>query len=294
MTKKLLLGAHMSIAGGAQNAITRGQEIGCTAIQIFTKSNRQWHAKPFTKKDIDLFKVAWKESPIESVVAHASYLINIGSPKKEVADKSVKALIIEIERCNALGITYLTLHPGAHLTSDKEECLERIAQNLDRVFEQTPSNVNISLETMAGQGSNVCDNFEDIAYIIKKSKDKKRISVTFDTCHVFAAGYDISIKKGYEKTFKQFDDTIGLKKLKVLHINDSKRALDSHVDRHEEIGKGKIGLESFRLLMNDPLFFDVPKILETPEIENYQANMELLESLLSAKNRKVLHIERNM
>jgi len=291
MTKKLLLGAHMSIAGGLQNAIARGQEIGCTAIQIFTKSNRQWHAKPLTIEDIDLFKAAWQKSSIQSVVAHASYLINIGSPKKDIAQKSIQALITEIERCSVLGIVYLTLHPGARLASKKEGCLERIAQNLDIIFDQTPTNVNVSLETMAGQGSNVCDSFEDIAFIIKKSKQKKRISVTFDTCHIYAAGYDIANKKKYKETFQQFDAIIGLKKLKVIHINNSKRELASHVDRHEEIDGGKIDLEFFRLLMNDSRFFDTPKILETPEIGNYKKNMNLLESLLNPKNKALFNIK---
>jgi len=290
MKKELLLGAHMSIAGGVQNAIIRGQDIGCTAIQVFTKSNRQWHAKPLAQKDIELFKETWKNSDIASVSAHASYLINIGSPNKEVAKKSVAALIKEIERCAALGITYLTLHPGARLKDPKDECLNRIAENLDTALSHTPSSVTVSLETMAGQGSNVCDTFQDIAHIMQKSSHTRRISVTLDTCHLYAAGYDITTKKSYESVLQEFDKTIGIHKIKIIHINDSKRELESHVDRHEEIGKGKLGLESFKLLMNDPRFFDVPKILETPKIENYKKNMDILKSLLSEQNKKLLQV----
>lgn len=291
MKKELLLGAHMSIAGGIENAIIKGQEIGCTAIQIFTKSNRQWAAKPLTQKEITLFKETWKTSSIHAIVAHGSYLINIGSPKKDIAHKSAQALIKEMNRCNALGITYLTLHPGAHLNEDKETCLRQIAQSLDYAFEQTDHAVCITLETMAGQGTTVCDTFQDIAFIIKHTKHKKRIAVTLDTCHIFAAGYDITTKNKYDHVMKEFDTIIGLDHLKIIHLNDSKRPLDSHVDRHEEIGDGKIGLEGFKFLMNDPRFFATPKILETPEIAKYKKNIELLKSLVSVKNRKILGLK---
>lgn len=275
-----LVGAHMSIAGGLYKSIERGAVIGCTAIQIFTASNRQWHAKKPLKKDIDVFKEAWKTSPIRSVVVHASYLINIGSPKKEIADKSIKALIAEVQRCHDLGITYIILHPGARLDSPQEECLERIADNLNIVLQKTnDTKVVITLETMAGQGSNVCDTFEAIAFVMHKIKQKKRIGATFDTCHAFAAGYDISTKQGTKKVFDEFDAIIGLKHLKIIHLNDSKKDLGSRVDRHEQLGKGKIGLACFKYIMNYKPFDDIPKILETPDPALYESEIMLLKEM---------------
>jgi deoxyribonuclease IV len=287
-----LYGAHMSIAGEPAKAIERGESIGCTAIQIFTKSNRQWHAKPITDKESENFKQTWKNSSIKSIIAHTSYLINIGSPNKELEHKSVHALGVEMERCTQLDIPYLVLHPGSHSNTDKEESLKRISTNLDHLFDQYPD-CSILLETMAGQGTNIGNSFEQLAAIIKLSKHKRRLGVCLDTCHVFTAGYDLRDEKSYDQMWKQFDKVIGLEKLKAIHVNDSKKEIGSCVDRHTDIGKGKIGLKAFELLCNDPKLFDVPKILETPkdDLADDKRNMDVLLDLLDKKTRKLLHVE---
>ncbi len=294
MKKKhsFLYGAHMSISGEPANAIERGESIGCTAIQIFTKSNRQWHAKPISDKEAAAFKDAWKNSSITSIIAHASYLINIGSPNKEIEHKSVHALGIEIDRCAQLRIPYLVLHPGSHSNSDEQECLKRISKNLDDLFDTHPK-TSILLETMAGQGTNIGNSFEQLADIIKHSKHKNRLGVCLDTCHVFTAGYDLSDEKSYHHMWQQFDTIIGINRLKAIHVNDSKQGLGSSVDRHADIGKGKIGLKAFELLCNDPKLFDVPKILETPkeDLSDDRRNMDVLLGLLDKKTKKLLHVE---
>lgn len=292
----LLLGAHMSISGGLEKSIERGESIGCATIQIFTKSNRQWHAKPLSETEIELFKQTAKDSQIHPIVAHATYLINIASSDTKTEKASVAALIKELDRCDELGIHYLVLHPGSYVKGKPEEGMERIIENLNHVFESSSSKTIIALETMAGQGSALCSTFEQIATIIDRSHHKKRLGVCFDTCHAFVAGYDIRTPKTYEKTWEAFDTIIGLEKLKVIHINDSKKGLNSRVDRHEHIGKGEIGLEAFKLLFNDKRFFDIPKILETPEATKEpftedKMNMATIRSLLSPATRKILGVE---
>ncbi len=287
----LLVGAHMSIAGGFEKALERGESIDCAAIQIFTKSNRQWHAPPIKKEDAETFKTARRGSPIKKINAHSSYLINIGSPKTDVKKRSLAALAIELKRCDQLGIQQLVFHPGAHLGTGEGECLDRIAENIDRVFAKTPGKTMLLIENMAGQGSTVCYEFEQIAYIRKQVKDKGRVGVCFDTCHAFAAGYDFRTAEKYEEMWRDFDRIIGIGRLKVIHMNDSKKEFGSRVDRHEQIGKGKLGTRAFRLLMNDPRFFDVPKILETPKEADMQddvMNLKKLRSLLEPATRKKL------
>lgn len=288
----LLLGAHMSIAGGLEKAIERGESIGCTAIQIFSKSNRQWAAKEITKQEAEHFKSVWKSSSIKYVVAHATYLINIGSPEKLTCSKSVKALSLELMRCEQLNIPYLVLHPGSHLKTSEQECLKRIADNLNEIFESTRGKTKILLETMPGQGSMVCYSFEQIATLLDLSSFKQRLGVCFDTCHAFVAGYDFRTKETYDMMWKTFNSIIGLDYLKVIHINDSKKDLGSYVDRHENIGKGKLGLDAFRLLCNDKRFFDIPKILETPKttLADDAKNMAALKSLLSTATRAIFKI----
>lgn len=289
----LLFGAHMSIAGGFEKAIERGESIGCTAIQIFTKNNRQWDAKPLLAEECTLFKDTQKKSSVRSIIAHASYLINIGSDKKNIEEKSIDALIIEIQRCHDLNIPYLVLHPGSYGESNEKACLTQISHNLNTVLQSTKKiTTTILLETMAGQGSNVCYTFEQIAELIHNSHDPQRIAVCFDTCHAFAAGYEFSTQKQYNELWNNFDSIIGLKKLKAMHINDSEKALGSYVDRHMHIGKGKIGLEAFSLLFNDPQFFDIPKILETPkkDIIEDKKNMETIYSLITSETKKVLRL----
>lgn len=284
MRKKdtLLFGAHMSISGGLHHAIERGESIGCTAIQIFTKNNRQWHAKPLDTKDVQLFKKTWSQSPIKSIIVHATYLINIASNKADLEHKSIIALKDELKRCDELDLPYLVLHPGSYTDAHENEALERVAHNLDIIFESIDTKTSVLLETMAGQGTSLCYSFEQIAIIIKKSKHKRKIGVCFDTCHAFAAGYDFSSKKSYDAMWKNFDDLIGIDKLHAIHINDSKTDCGSRVDRHANIGKGKIGLEAFKLLFNDKRFVHIPKVLETPyeTIEDYIPNMETIYSLI--------------
>ena len=285
--KSLLLGTHVSIAGGPEQAIYRGEAIGCTAIQIFTKSNRQWLAKPLEQEEIDAFRKAWNNSTIQSVIAHAAYLINIGSSNPETVKKSTQSLAIELERCQQLGIPYLVLHPGSRGDLSEKECLQQITQQLDTVLESTPGNTILLLETMAGQGSNMCYRFEQIASIYQESRNKERLGVCFDTCHVFAAGYDLRTEETYQAVWNEFDTIIGLHLLKAIHINDSKKELNSHVDRHEHIGKGELGSNAFQLLFNDERFFDIPKILETPKKrpEDDLHNIQTIKGLVSTKNR---------
>lgn len=292
--KPLLLGAHMSIADGIEKSIERARSIDCTCMQIFTKSNRQWYAKPLLKEDIIAFKMAIKENPsIKSIAVHASYLINIGSSDKELNKKSVDALDLELKRCIALSIPYLILHPGSCGTANLKECIERIAHNIDNVLENNPGHTMILLENMGGQGTVVGHTFEQLAEIFQKIKHKKRIGFCFDTCHAFVAGYDFRDKKTYETMWNTFDKILGLENLKVFHINDSKKELSSHVDRHAAIGEGKIGLEAFRLLFNDKRFFDIPKILETPkekDLKDDVKNMDTLKKLIDISTKKELTI----
>lgn len=294
MTKKprLLLGAHLSVAGGVDKAFAQGVELGCTTLQIFTKSNRQWHAKALSEEEVQAYHEAQKTTGINPVVAHASYLINLGSPDSATRKKSVHALILELERCAALAIPYLVIHPGSRVTSSEQECLERIVDGLDEALEGATSPTMILLETMSGQGSTVCNTFEQIAWLRKQAKQSKRIGVCLDTCHVFAAGYDLRTQKTYEQLWQQFDDTIGLKHLLAIHVNDSKKPLDSRVDRHEHIGQGALGELPFKLLMNDERFFNVPKILETPKDPegSDEKNLTLLKSFLTGKTRQLLDL----
>lgn len=290
---RLLLGAHMSTAGGYEQAILRGESIGCATIQLFTKSNRMWHGKKIDPEATDLFKETAKKSGINPLLSHASYLINIGSNNPIIYKKSLEALLDELERCQELGIAYLVLHPGSSGTESESNALERVAISLDDVLEQFHGSTMILLENMAGQGSALCYSLEQLALVRELVTHKKRIGVCIDTCHAFAAGYDLRTPATYQQFWKQFDSLIGLDQLKALHINDSKKELGSRVDRHEDIGTGLLGLEPFRLLMNDADLFDVPKILETPraELKDYVRNMNTLKGLLSDKTRSLLEIE---
>ncbi|EQB62626.1 MAG: hypothetical protein RBG1_1C00001G0205 [candidate division Zixibacteria bacterium RBG-1] len=262
----MLLGSHMSIAGGVYNALISGKEIGCTTIQIFTKSNNQWKARPLTASEISEFRAKQKETQISPVVAHDSYLINVASPDKNLQTKSMEALLVELQRCEALGISHLVMHPGSHVGTGEKEGIKRIAEALNWLHSQTKDyKVQIALETTAGQGTNLGYRFEQIAEIMDLTEQKKRLAVCLDTCHIFAAGYDIRTKAGCQKAMAEFDKIVGLDKLKVIHFNDSVKDFGSKVDRHEHIGKGKIGLEGFRFFMTDKRFEKIPKILETPK-----------------------------
>ena len=262
--RPLILGSHMSVAGGLEQAIIRAQAIGCTAVQFFSKSNRQWASKALTEQEVTLFKQTLAQSTIVSTTIHASYLINMGSPDNNTSDKSRDALADEYARACALGVDHLVFHPGCHLNQGETACLDRIAQQINLILSNAPeSRTKLVLETMAGQGSGVCHTFEHLAYIIERVEKKERIGVCIDTCHVFAAGYNLA--QDYHGVIQQFNDTIGLERLSVIHINDSKKELGSRVDRHEHIGQGHIGLPAFEQLFNDPRLAHVSKILETPK-----------------------------
>lgn len=289
--KKYLIGAHMPIAGGFYKAAIAGKEAGCSAIQIFTKSNRQWRAKEISTEDAKLFNEYLKECNIQYVVAHASYLINVCSPDKDTQKKSIDALIIELKRCNQLQIKDLVLHPGSRKTAPENATLEQAIENINLVLDNTPKDTRILLETMAGQGSAVGYKFEQLGKIISGIKQQDRIGVCFDTCHALAAGYNFLTNEDYETTWKEFDKAIGINKLKLFHFNDSKKDLGSRVDRHEHIGQGKVGEQAFKLILNDLRFSNIPKILETPkegDLEDDKKNLTTLVRLIEKENLKHL------
>lgn len=277
----MLLGAHVSIAGGVFNAPGRGEKIGCTAIQIFSKNQRQWKVKELTIDEIEKFKSELKKSTIKSVIVHDSYLINLGSPNKDMLEKSRTSFGIEMQRAEELGLPYLVFHPGS-CDVGEERGLRTIAESLNILLTHYQNfKLILLLETTAGQGSSLGYRFEQLAEIIHIVEQKDRVGICFDTAHVFAAGYDIRTKEAYELTFKAFDNILGLKSLKAFHLNDSKKELGSRVDRHEHIGKGLIGIDAFRYLLNDPRFTKNPKVLETPGTEeDFKRNLDLLKSLI--------------
>lgn len=293
---RLLLGAHMSIAGSLERAVLQGKEVGCTTIQIFTKNNRQWHAVPLNNQQVSLFKESCATLEMYPVVAHATYLINLAATDPKTEEQSLLSLINELERCDTLGIPLLVLHPGSYGKNSPDKALVQVAQNLSIALEKAKSKTIIALETMAGQGTSLCETFEQIATLISLSPYKDRLGICFDTCHAFAAGYDFSSPDSYHQMWHHFNATIGLKNLKVIHLNDSKKPRGSNVDRHEHIGKGQLGLEPFRLIMNDKRFFDIPKILETPKDEAHPLlddtmNIEVIKSLLSETTQQLLGIK---
>ena len=281
-----LLGAHMSIAGGVGNAFIEGKKVNCDAIQIFTKSSRQWASKPYSKEEIEQFHINRKETGIGTVVAHDSYLLNMGSPDAALRTRSVAAFIDELERCEILGVTNLIAHPGAHVGAGELDGIKTIAKSLDEVHKACPGyTAKVTLEITAGQGSNLGYRFEQIGNMIDATRESDHLRVCFDTEHAFAAGYDIRTRDGYERTFGEFDEAIGIELLAAFHLNDSKKEFNSRVDRHEHIGKGFIGIEAFRMLVNDRRFWGLPMCLETPkgpDLKEDRENLELLRSLIRA------------
>ncbi len=275
----------MSISGGIHTAFDRGLAVGCTTMQVFTKSNTQWIAKPLTEEDIRNYKIHEQKSRIHPIVAHDCYLINLCAGDPTILRKSREAFRDELERCKLLGIPYLVFHPGAHMGRGETEGIKLIAGSLNLIHEQTRGcTVKSVIETTAGQGTTVGYRFEHLREIIDQVEEKDRMGVCADTCHLFAAGYDIGTEEGYEKTIQEFEDVIGLERLVAFHVNDSKRELGSRVDRHEHIGQGTIGDVGFRLLMKDPRFQAIPKILETPkgpEMKEDVMNLARLRSYLN-------------
>ena len=288
-SEKILLGAHMSIAGGVYNCFDHGEHFKCTTIQIFTKNSNQWRAKPLLEEEIATFKKRQKETGISPVVAHDSYLINLGSNDKALLQKSREAFLVEMQRCELLEIPCLVTHPGSHTGAGEEAGLKTIADSLSWLHHKLPeAKVMICLETTAGQGTNLGYRFEQIAEIIETTNSPERLGVCLDTCHIFAAGYDIRTERAYKKTMREFDSVIGLKRLKVIHFNDSRKELGSRVDRHEHIGKGFIGVEPFGFFINDRRLAKIPKILETPKGDDGSAddrNLTILRKLVKEKKK---------
>lgn len=285
-----LIGAHMSIAGGIKNALLAGESIGCTCIQFFTHNNRQWAFPALTDEEIAQFKTIRKESSIQSLMVHASYLLNIGSPNPDLRTKSTKTLIKELNRCALLDVPYLIIHPGAAGDASQKDCLLHIIDQLNLALDHDNGSTMILIENTAGQGSSVGSSFEQITFIINGISNKKRIGVCFDTCHAFAAGYDLRTQESYTRLWELFEQFIGIQYLKAIHLNDSKKDLNSHVDRHEHIGQGKMGLEPFALICNDERFFDIPKVIETPKDHSLQQdlnNILILKGLLSPSNKNL-------
>lgn len=275
------IGAHVSIAGGVENAPVNANRIGAKAFALFTKNQRQWNASPYSADNVKLFHQRCAEYgyKAEHILPHDSYLINLGNPDSEALEKSRAAFLDEMLRCEQLGLKLLNFHPGSSLKKvSDEKCLETIAESLNITLGKTRS-VCAVLENTAGQGSNLGYTFEQLAYIIDRVEDKSRVGVCIDTCHAFAAGYDLKSGNGFQETFEHFDEVIGMKYLKGMHLNDSKKGEGSHVDRHEVIGKGELGIDTFRMIMADPRFDDIPLILETPDEENWANEIKMLYSL---------------
>lgn len=274
----------MSVAGGFERAIERGLKAGCDTIQIFTKSNNQWAAPPIAPDQVKRFRAAYEQSGLGPVFSHDAYLINVGSPDPELHEKSRQALKVEVERAAVLGLAFVVMHPGSHRDSGEEAALKRIAKAVSWVLKQTKgSSVKILYENAAGQGSAVGHRFEHLAALLALTEPANRTGICLDTCHLFAAGYDIRTPAGYRKVMEEFDRVVGIRNIQAIHLNDSKKDLGSRVDRHEHIGQGAIGLEGFRCLMNDARLKGVPMVLETPKDEECAEdvmNLKVLRGLI--------------
>jgi len=278
----MMLGGHISTAGGVSLAPERAKEVTCDCMQIFSKNQMQWKAKPLDLDEAESFKVKMREHGIAEAVIHDSYLINLGSPEKQLLKKSREAFLEEMVRAKHLGVRNLIFHPGAHMGAGEDAGLKKIAESINWARREFGSgDVTLVLEITAGQGSVLGYSFEQLAKIIDMVEDQKSVGVCFDTAHAYAAGYDVKTRAGYEMTFKRFDEVIGLDLLKAMHLNDSKVKLGSRIDRHEQIGKGLIGLEGFRHFVNDERFEGLPMVLETPEGEKgYKKELKTLRSLI--------------
>ncbi|MCE5242387.1 MAG: deoxyribonuclease IV [Syntrophobacteraceae bacterium] len=279
-----LLGAHMSISGGLHLSLERLRQVDGDALQLFTKSERQWRSVPLSEEAVRLFRENWVECGKVPVAAHDSYLINLAALDPAILEKSVNAFAEELQRAGILGIPYLITHPGSHLGQGVEAGLERFVSNLDKAVERANApEVAVLLETTAGQGTNLGSSFEEITHIIGSSRFSGSLGVCFDTCHAFAAGYDIRTAETYAETFRKFAEVVGFDRLKFFHLNDSKKGLGARVDRHEHIGEGELGLAAFRHLLNDSRFSGHPMVLETPKengLEKDRENLKVLRSLI--------------
>jgi deoxyribonuclease-4 len=284
----LNLGAHISIAGGIFLSCERARDLGCDALQIFVKNERRWGARPIPEDEAARFRKARKEYGLRGALAHDSYLINLASPDRALREKSAAAFMDEMERCETLGIEGLVTHPGSPGEAGEERGLSLMAAALDGIFRRTRGfEVRVLLETTAGQGSTLGWKFEQLASIRDRLEDPGRLGFCLDTCHAFAAGYDLSTPSGYDRTMEELDRVLGLRNLRAIHVNDSRKGLGSRVDRHEHIGRGEIGLGAFRKLMRDPRLRDVPKVLETPKEGGMDAvNLGVLRRLAGVGNAR--------
>lgn len=282
----LAFGSHMSASGGVDKSLARGEAIPVESLQLFSKNERQWIAKPLDPDVVERFRAEVERTGITKLVVHDSYLINLASPKPDILEKSIPAFTDELQRCDALGVPYLVTHPGAHTGSGVDAGIARFAQSLNEIFDAMPDSSTLTLlETTAGQGTTLGRSFEEIAAIIDQVEDKSRVGVCLDTCHIFAAGYDYRTPELYAAMIDHFDQTVGLDRLKVIHLNDSKNPLGSNEDRHDHIGAGEIGLEGFRQFVNDPRLDGLPGILETEKDdagENDRRNIATLRGLVEA------------
>lgn len=278
----VMLGAHESTAGGIHKAFERIRAVGGEALQIFTRNQRQWNAPPLTEKEINDFRVEWELSAKMPVASHASYLINLGTSDKVKSERSISALSAELNRCGQLGIPYVVLHPGSHGGAGEETGLASVAKALDAAFAGAGAgagDVMVLLETTAGQGTGLGSSFGELAWIMGNSACGERLGVCVDTCHIFAAGYDIRTAGAYKETMAALDEAVGLKNVRFIHLNDSKKDFGSRVDRHEHIGRGCIGIEGFRLLLNDKNLQHIPMTLETPKEKDLHEDRENLRRL---------------
>jgi deoxyribonuclease-4 len=278
----LLLGGHVSISGGVSLAPERARQVTADCMQIFSKNQMQWKAKPLDLEEAEKFLENSKQHGIVETVIHDSYLINLGSPDKPLLKQSREAFLEEMVRAKHLGVRYLIFHPGSHMGSGERVGMKRVAESMNWARAEFGSgDVQLLLEITAGAGRVLGQSFEQLAKIVDQLDDQKNAGVCFDTCHAYATGYDVKTRNGYEKTFGLFEDVLGLGCLKAMHINDSKGALGSHLDRHEQIGKGLIGLDGFRNFMNDARWEKIPMVLETPKAEKgYKQELKLLRSLI--------------
>ncbi len=284
MRDDLLVGAHMSIAGGMHRAFERGRSAGCRALQVFLKNSTQWRDRELLPEDLLRFRAAQEQSGIRHVVAHNSYLINLASPNPELRARSIDAFADEMERARLLGIPFVVLHPGSHLGAGERAGIRRVAAALDRALDRVGPPVGVLIENTAGQGSCLGHRLEQLAEILERVRADRRVGFCIDTCHLFAAGYDIRTAEGYEETVARIDRLLGLERVRAVHVNDSVKDLGSRVDRHMHIGRGRLGLEPFRLLINDRRFARVPKILETPKGEDLAEDRVNLATLRSLKS----------
>ena len=278
-----LLGAHESVAGGLHLAFERIEAVGGEALQIFTRNQRQWHPKELGVKEIELFKQAHDKSSGMPIASHASYLVNLATGKEELLHKSLQNLSLELIRCAQLGVPYVILHPGSHGGDGVEAGLERFTRGLDEAIERSGVAVQVLVETTAGQGTGLGSTFEELSYILNNSKYPQLLGVCVDTCHIFAAGYELSTEDGYAATVAALDSSVGLDKVLFFHLNDSKKEQGSRLDRHEHIGKGIIGLDAFKNLLNDQRFAGLPMTIETPKSDSLiedRENLKLLRSLI--------------